>query len=98
MNTQAYLPAAPRRYLTVEEEGIAATSDLPTVRRVLFVDDEPNVLAGLQRMLRPMRQVWEMRFVTGQESGAAAVRANRRHGGTTQTAWRPLRQADRRER
>ena len=40
------------------------------VRRILFVDDEPLVLAGLQRMLRPMRSEWQMAFV---ESGAAAL-------------------------
>jgi len=31
--------------------------------RILFVDDEPNVLQGLQRMLRYMRAEWDMRFV-----------------------------------
>ncbi len=30
--------------------------------RILFVDDEPNLLQGLQRQLRPMRQQWEMHF------------------------------------
>ncbi len=30
--------------------------------RVLFVDDEPNILQGLKRMLRTMRQEWEMQF------------------------------------
>jgi HD-like signal output (HDOD) protein len=30
--------------------------------RILFVDDEPNILLGLQRMLRPMRVEWDMRF------------------------------------
>jgi HD-like signal output (HDOD) protein len=38
--------------------------------RVLFVDDEPLILQGLQRMLRPMRNEWEMAFV---ESGSAAL-------------------------
>lgn len=32
-------------------------------RRILFVDDEPLVLRGLQRMLRGMRGEWEMVFV-----------------------------------
>lgn len=32
------------------------------VKKLLFVDDEPNVLQGLQRMLRPMRSEWEMKF------------------------------------
>jgi HD-like signal output (HDOD) protein/ActR/RegA family two-component response regulator len=38
--------------------------------RVLFVDDEPLVLQGLQRMFRPMRNEWDMAFV---ESGPAAL-------------------------
>jgi len=42
------------------------------MKRVLFVDDEPNVLAGLRRMMRPLRREWEMRFV---ESGEAALAA-----------------------
>ncbi len=39
-------------------------------RRVLFVDDEPNILDGIKRMLRPYRQDWEMMFAT---SGALAL-------------------------
>jgi len=35
------------------------------MKRILFVDDEPNVLHGLQRMLRPMRDQWDMHFVGG---------------------------------
>ena len=31
--------------------------------RVLFVDDEPRVLEGLKRMLRPKRNEWQMTFV-----------------------------------
>ncbi|MDX1709481.1 MAG: response regulator [Desulfobacterales bacterium] len=31
-------------------------------RRILFVDDEPMVLKGLQRSLRKMRDEWTMRF------------------------------------
>jgi HD-like signal output (HDOD) protein/CheY-like chemotaxis protein len=34
-------------------------------KRILFVDDEPNVRHGLQRMLRPMRDQWQMDFVGG---------------------------------
>ncbi len=37
---------------------------------ILFVDDEPNVLNGLQRMLRPMRREWELCFA---HSGAEAL-------------------------
>jgi HD-like signal output (HDOD) protein len=39
-------------------------------KRVLFVDDEPLVLAGLRRMLHGMRKEWDMVFV---QSGAEAL-------------------------
>ena len=39
-------------------------------RRILFVDDEPLVLKGLQRMLRGMRKDWEMYFI---DSGHKAL-------------------------
>lgn len=38
--------------------------------RILFVDDEPNVLHGLKRMLRSQRNIWEMDFA---ESGEEAL-------------------------
>ncbi|GAB4362389.1 MAG: response regulator [Deltaproteobacteria bacterium] len=50
-----------------------ATSDRDPARtrtRILFVDDEPSVLSGLRRILRPMRGEWEMSFA---ESGAEAL-------------------------
>lgn len=34
-------------------------------RAVLFVDDEPKVLLGLERMLRPLRSEWAMHFACG---------------------------------
>jgi len=34
-------------------------------KRILFVDDEPMVLSGLERSLRAMRREWEMQFVLG---------------------------------
>ncbi|MBN2717823.1 MAG: HDOD domain-containing protein [Deltaproteobacteria bacterium] len=37
------------------------------MKRILFVDDEPNVLQGLKRMLRPMRNEWEMAYAGGGE-------------------------------
>jgi len=40
-------------------------------RRILFVDDEPMILRGLQLMLRARRSEWDMEFV---ESGEAALR------------------------
>ena len=41
------------------------------MKRLLFVDDAPNVLDGLRRALRNMRGEWEMHFV---ESGEAALK------------------------
>ena len=34
-------------------------------KRILFVDDEPLVLQGIERSLRSMRGEWEMEFATG---------------------------------
>lgn len=34
-------------------------------KRILFVDDEPNVLLGLKRMLRSMRKEWDMSYASG---------------------------------
>lgn len=41
-----------------------------TKKKILFVDDEPNILKGLQRMLRTMRNEWDMAFAGG---GAQAL-------------------------
>ena len=40
------------------------------MKKILFVDDEPHILSGLQRMLRGNRNEWEMQFVG---SGAEAL-------------------------
>ncbi len=40
------------------------------MKNLLFVDDEPRVLQGLQRQLHGMRHEWDMHFV---ENGAAAL-------------------------
>jgi len=38
-------------------------------KRILFVDDEPNILNGLRRMLRTKRRDWDMKFVnSGREA------------------------------
>ncbi len=37
-------------------------------RRILFVDDEVNILKGLQRSLRPLRKYWDMAFAEGGEN------------------------------
>ncbi len=38
--------------------------------RIVFVDDEPRILDGLRRMLRGMRQEWDMTFL---DNGRAAL-------------------------
>ena len=39
------------------------------MKRILFVDDEPNVLGGLRRMLYPLRDQWRMVFAgSGREA------------------------------
>jgi len=41
----------------------------PVKKRILFVDDEPLILNGLQRTLRKMRNEWEMTFTaSGKEA------------------------------
>ena len=42
------------------------------MKRILFVDDEENVLSGIRRMLRSSREQWEMEFAS---SGEAALQA-----------------------
>jgi len=45
------------------------------MKRILFVDDEPRILEGLQRMLRPQRSEWEMAFAPGGEAALAMLEA-----------------------
>jgi HD-like signal output (HDOD) protein len=42
--------------------------------RVIFVDDEPRVLEGLKRMLRPKRNEWQMTFVGSAQAALDALR------------------------
>jgi len=46
------------------------------MRRVLFVDDEPRILDGLGRLLRPLREEWEMAFAPGGEAALALLDAH----------------------
>ena len=43
-------------------------------RRILFVDDEPNFLDGLRRMLSRQRQIWDMHFVNGVDEAEGKMR------------------------
>ena len=42
-------------------------------QRIMFVDDEPNLLSGLRRMLRVKRDVWDMQFAEGAEPALALM-------------------------
>jgi HD-like signal output (HDOD) protein/CheY-like chemotaxis protein len=44
-----------------------------TAHRIMFVDDEPNLLSGLRRMLRVKRDVWDMQFAEGGEQALALM-------------------------
>jgi YesN/AraC family two-component response regulator len=35
-----------------------------TLKKILFVDDEPKILEGLKRMLYPLRNEWQTAFAT----------------------------------
>ncbi|HZR99600.1 MAG TPA: response regulator [Chloroflexota bacterium] len=43
------------------------------MKRILFVDDEPQMLSGLQRLLRPQRHEWDMTFAAGGEQALVAL-------------------------
>ena len=42
--------------------------------RVLFVDDEPNILSGLRRILRPLRNEWDMEFCGSGKNALEALK------------------------
>lgn len=43
------------------------------MKKVLFVDDEENILHGLKRMLRPMRHEWDMSFANGADEALRII-------------------------
>ena len=43
--------------------------------RILFVDDEINILQGLRRLLRPFAQNWAMDFASTGDEGLAKLAA-----------------------
>ncbi|MBA3397855.1 MAG: response regulator [Deltaproteobacteria bacterium] len=45
--------------------------------RILFVDDDPGILSGLQNVLHRERRRWHMTFALGGEAALAEIRANR---------------------
>ena len=53
----------------------AGPSGPPARPLVLFVDDDANILRAFRRVLRPMAEVWEMRFVEGGHAALMALAA-----------------------
>lgn len=49
---------------------------MPVKKAVLFVDDEPNVIQGLKRMLRSMWNEWVIFFAGGGEEALAVLSSN----------------------
>ncbi len=45
------------------------------MKRILFVDDDQRILDSLQRMLRPMRHEWDMKFVASGEAAMEVLQA-----------------------
>lgn len=43
--------------------------------RILFVDDEPNILSGIRRILRPLRNEWHMAFCASGKEALEALEA-----------------------
>jgi HD-like signal output (HDOD) protein len=43
------------------------------MKRILLVDDEPKILDGLRRLLRPKRLEWDMSFAEGGEAALALL-------------------------
>jgi len=50
--------------ITADAQAASRNMDAPTKPSVLFVDDEENVLRGLNRLLRSQRSKWDMRFAS----------------------------------
>jgi HD-like signal output (HDOD) protein len=50
---------------------------MPHRKHILFVDDEPHLLQGLQRMLRPQRHEWNMIFAAGGAEALEVLEAKR---------------------
>ena len=47
------------------------------MKHILFVDDEPNLLQGLKRTFRPMKNEWDMAFAAGGHEALARLEHDR---------------------
>src|ERR1035438_5188562 len=50
-----------------------------SVKRILFVHDESNILDGIRRLLHADRKRWDMQFAIGGEAALRAFEAGRFH-------------------
>jgi HD-like signal output (HDOD) protein/ActR/RegA family two-component response regulator len=59
----------------VETEGLEDHMEqtAPPLKRLLFVDDDPNILTGLRNVLRSKRREWDMVFAIGPEEALAQL-------------------------
>ena len=49
------------------------------MKRILFVDDEPNVLSGLRRTLHGLRNEWEMDFLSSPTEALARMKSGQEY-------------------
>src|SRR4051794_15216106 len=59
----------------VDRTGERTLDSPPLKQRVLFVDDEPHLLAALRRMLRSERDRWDMQFASSGPEALALIEA-----------------------
>lgn len=45
-------------------------------KQILFVDDEPNFLSGIKRMLRPHRNEWDLHFANSVDEAIGMIKEN----------------------
>ena len=62
--------------LVTSASTLAAPKPVPALvkKRILFVDDEPSILQGLENILRKQRGRWDMFFAVGAEAALAHLR------------------------
>lgn len=60
----------PQRNVVEQHESCTVLASTPARKRILFVDDERDVLEGLRAVLRQQRREWDMTFAAG---GQAAL-------------------------
>jgi HD-like signal output (HDOD) protein len=70
------LPELPPMAFCAMQTATVTPPTATAMKRILFVDDEPNVLAGLRNALRSQRRQWDMVFALGPEEALAQIAAS----------------------